>query len=219
MIYGLKYVPTHPRGDDDIVLRSLSVPQEFSPADQQVMREAIRSMGDACKVVVEIGVHRAEELPKENGSTYVLMASKPENAWYLGVDIEGRKYVRGWASNVHTVCCNSSNVEKVMEEVRKVGPGMIDFLHIDGHHSVNQAVKDWQYVEFLSDHGIVAIHDTSYHVGPIELVKAIDREMFDVTSYHHNREDDWGITIVRRRVPRKDGDEARQETLGGGDLD
>jgi len=66
----------------------------------------------------------------------------------------------------------------------------IDFLFIDGWHSVNQRLADWRYVERLSPGGVVVMHDTNVHPGPVArpqravdallgVVRPVDRVMHE----------------------------------------
>lgn len=197
--YGLTHIPDVKDGNLDIVSKKLVISIEFSKKNQDLISKELLSIKDKCSVILEIGVHRSKSLKKENGSTYCLIANKLENSHYIGVDAEDRKYVESWGKNVKTLKISSSETKQIMDFVKSLGHDKIDFLHIDGDHSFNQVLKDWKFSEFLSENGTIAIHDTSYHLGPIKLIEAIDREKFEVAEHFHNRDDDWGITIIKRK--------------------
>lgn len=72
----------------------------------------------------------------------------------------------------------------------------IDFLFIDGLHSINQVVSDWKYTEKLSDIGIVGMHDTNAHPGPYCVYDAIDETIFRKKKYCPNN--DWGIAFAEK---------------------
>ena len=73
----------------------------------------------------------------------------------------------------------------------------LSILFIDGWHSLNAVINDWQYVDMLSDNGIVVFHDTNYHPGPTIFVEAIDGKMFRVEKYFESQ-DDYGVSVAYR---------------------
>ena len=70
----------------------------------------------------------------------------------------------------------------------------IDFLFIDGWHTINQVKRDWEFTKFLSANGIVGFHDTSCHPGPKRFLEALDTEKWNVIP--NTCPADWGIGFV-----------------------
>ena len=73
-----------------------------------------------------------------------------------------------------------------------------DFIFIDGWHSVNHVLKEWRFVEYLSDFGIVAIHDTNYHPGPRKFIKVLNPERYIIDKTCTEGKD-WGISFIKKR--------------------
>jgi hypothetical protein len=198
MSYGLTYVPSN--GDKDrppnFAAAKKRISRVYSTRDQSVLREAFRSLAGQRRLVLEIGVSNHGD---GASGTQVLLVELPADVLYLGVDTQDKCYIE--RANVHTLRCDSSDLERVMAKVEELcGERVIDFLHIDGWHSVDQVVRDWRYAEFVSPFGVIVLHDTNFHPGPVALLPAIDRELFDVNQFFKERDDDWGITVVRKWI-------------------
>jgi len=201
-MYGLSYIPSlgsQKKNDSDAPsqkrtdIKGKNFEKDYTARDLEILRRVLMEMGDRCRVILEIGVARA----KKNSSTNVILECKSPEAVYVGVDIK-RKRLTG--ENVHTLAIDSSETEKVMQKIEELtGKREIDFIHIDGWHSVNQVVKDWKYAQYLSSRGIVFFHDTNYHPGPVEVINAIDRTEFKVKKYFVDKSDDWGVSVAWKR--------------------
>jgi hypothetical protein len=198
-IKGLKYRPSlvHHSDDADQLPNAQNIcpPQEFSSRDAGVLRDAFMSVRDDCKVIVEIGVHR-------NGvdsSTHILLENKLDECIYLGIDTENKSFLNDADKNRYTLQTSSEDREKVITHLDMLGGQKIDFLFIDGWHSVNMVVNDWQYTDILSDHGVVVMHDTSSHPGPVVIFDAIDEELYHKEKFFAERLDDWGIAVAKRK--------------------
>ncbi len=74
----------------------------------------------------------------------------------------------------------------------------IDFLFIDGWHSINMVINDWLYTEKLSKNGIVGFHDTNRHPGPFYVFEAIDENLYYKYKYFEELED-WGISFAIKK--------------------
>ena len=146
-MYGLKYIPnlgSAEENDRDAPYSWKNVPQEFSALNHQVIAEQLVSIKDKCDVILEIGVARNGD----KSSFKSLVKNKRKEALYLGVDVEDRSWIVNFEGNVHFCKTNSSNTEFIMNEIERLsGKRDIDFLHIDGWHSVNQIVDDFKFAE------------------------------------------------------------------------
>lgn len=197
-IAGLKYRPSiEPGRGDDVDFYSefyRPVPREFSVENQRWLRHHLLEVPRA-RCIVEIGVQRN---PLPDSSTGILLQHKPAGAAYIGVDVEDKSHLDDPARRVFTVKGDSSDRGAVFALMDRLGLPEIDFLFIDGWHSVNQCVRDWRYTERLAAHGIVMLHDTNVHPGPVTLFDAIDESLFEKTKYCTEGAD-WGISVVKPR--------------------
>jgi hypothetical protein len=205
-IFGLKYEPSiAPKYSDaaDSIpeMYALISPEpvsHFTDLDQNVLRDA--SLG--AKVIVEIGVHAPHGEPHLS-STQVLNYNKDPDAVYIGLDKDmnelKHRTVMGMAANVHLILGDSRDRYKVYSVMDGLGLDTIDCLFIDGYHSVDQVINDWRYVERLSPDGVVAMHDTNVHPGPVTIYDAIDEKYFDKRKYGGGQRD-WGISVFRRKT-------------------
>jgi hypothetical protein len=202
--YGLKYYPSLQNYDDNFRdapfdAKGFKVEVEYSDRDHKILKNTIITLGNNCNLILEIGVARFKK--NNNPSTYTLLKNKLPECVYVGVDVEDKKYILSEGfENTHTIKTSSSNIDKVMDYIKKIsGNESIDLLHIDGDHSVNQVIDDWRFSKYLSKNGAIVMHDTNVHPGPTELIKALNLDLFEVTKYFENRTDDWGITIIRKK--------------------
>ena len=142
-----------------------------------------------CKSILEIGV---ENNPNHLTSTSVFLGSKDDNTKYFGVDIE---------ENIFTIQTRSENIDEVMAYLNSKGVTEIDFLFIDGWHSINQVIKEFEYTKWLSPNGIVGFHDTNHHPGPkYFLEQVIDRNVWEVVECPgDNPMYDFGVAFAWRK--------------------
>ena len=197
-IPGLKYRPSlepeHSDNTDFFGEFYRPVPREFSVANQEVLRQALLTVQDL-RCIVEIGVQRN---PLPESSTGILLQHKPKEATYIGIDIEDKGHLANPAAGIFTLKMDSSNRFEVFALMDKMNLRYIDFLFIDGWHSVKQCLADWLYIERLAPGGVVLLHDTNVHPGPFALFEAIDDRLFEKAKYCTDGFD-WGIAVVRRR--------------------
>ena len=87
-----------------------------------------------------------------------------------------------------------------MDKIRAQGVETIDFLFIDGWHSIAQCRTEFDgYTKYLADDGIVGFHDTSWHFGPAWLIQNINPELWDVVEYRGVEGVDFGIGFALRK--------------------
>jgi len=193
-IFGLKFFPSlepHYNNDIDGPFMNSHGCRPISDENLQVVKDAVRSLGDKLTACMEIGVHHCGDRSMSN----ILMNNKPVNSFYLGVDLEDKSYLDNLSLNIFTIQCNSHDQEIVRNFLSSKNINKLDLLFIDGWHSVNTTINDWRYADLLSDHGLVIVHDTNTHPGDIALCEAIDRDIFDVTRYCFGN--DAGIAIIK----------------------
>lgn len=197
-IFGLKYRPSiEPERSDDTDFFGefyRPVPREFSEDNQQVLRQALLQTPNV-RCIVEIGVQRN---PLPESSTGILLHHKASEAVFIGVDIEDKSHLADEARRIYTIRGDSADRSSVFSLMDRLHLPFIDFLFIDGWHSVNQCVADWKYVERLSPRGTIAMHDTNVHPGPVTVFDAIDEQLFDKKK-HCTDGPDWGLSVIRKR--------------------
>lgn len=162
--------------------------REFSACNQSVLESYLK---ENYRSILEIGVSRLTTNKADQTSTSVFLSKKHPDCIYIGVDIEDKSHVKG--QNVFTLKADSGNIEQVMEFARSKGVQGFDLIFIDGWHSINQVLKEWEYSNFLNEGGVIGFHDTNYHPGPKALLNSL--EGWEV-SWHCDH--DWGIAFVTK---------------------
>jgi hypothetical protein len=160
---------------------------EFTECNRNALTEKFLKVRDNCKAILEIGVARN----KEKSSAYVFLNNKLESTKYVGIDIEDKSFLNDASKNIYTIKNSSSNIDENMVKIRELGVEQFDFILIDGWHSVNQVLLDWEYTSWLSPNGIVAFHDTSEHPGPFLFVRNLNTDKWNVEI--NVCPEDWGI--------------------------
>lgn len=227
-IYGLKYRPSlEPEISDDadtfsefmgrkrgvlvelkkiydkdieaVFLRGEKIPVEglsFPRRDREIIKREIDNLGDSLICAVEIGVTNSQY---EVSSAKIVIDNMPKGAKYIGIDKVDRSSKLKGNSNVYFLRTDSSDIETVREYLDKLEVDSIDYLFIDGKHSVNQVVDDWRYAELVQDNGVILLHDTTLHPGPYTLFDAIDESIFEKEKYFVNVKESYGISVIRKK--------------------
>ena len=156
-------------------------------------------LGSDCKNILEIGVDEGNK--NSISSTRLFIDNKATDALYLGIDINDKEYLNDADKNVHTYQIDSTSIEKVMQYAYGLGVKSWDFIYIDGWHSINQVLKEWEYTRWLSPHGIVGVHDTAIHPGPHMFLKYLDRTKWHVIENACALENnDYGVGFARLKL-------------------
>jgi len=159
-------------------------------AGVEIARDKFLSVRDHTRSILEIGVNQF-------GFTRTWLDNKHKGTTYVGIDVEDRSYLHNPSKLTWIIKNSSSNVEENISEINKLGIKDFDFIYIDGWHSINQVLLDWEYTEFLAPGGIVGFHDTNYHPGPKLFVTALDRDKWEIEDY--SPKTDWGVVFVRKK--------------------
>jgi cephalosporin hydroxylase len=198
-IYGLKYRPSlEPHISDDTDWLGKPDPEppfHFTPLNHEVLTYAYGKLTAPPKLIVEIGVNRSESY--EVSSTSTLLKLKPDECMYIGMDLDDKSSINSVEKNVFTLRCDSADYQMLYKLMDWYGHEQIDFMFVDGWHSVNQVIKEWKYWEKMIGNGVMAFHDTNYHPGPVALLDAIDTDIFSVEWFGRG-ESDWGVGVVQR---------------------
>lgn len=175
--------------------------EETSEVSREILRERFMRVRDNCSAILEIGISRNGE----NSFTQVFLKNKKKETCYIGIDIDDKKYLNNDDENIFTIRNSSSNytenVNWILEifERCKLERKQFDFIFIDGWHSINQMLQDWEYTELLSENGIVGIHDTAYHPGPRVFVQALNTDIWSVEQNVIKEPNDWGIGFAWKK--------------------
>lgn len=198
-IQGLKYKPSiynndldeYKGYDEDFKFN------DFSPKNQQKLFEKFSLIKKKCKCIVEIGICQHPNYFRT--STCVLLNNKLLKTVYIGIDIEDRSFLNNPSKNIYTIQTNCRKKQKIYDLMKSLKLKNIDFLFIDGDHTVNMATNDWSYSEKLSDFGIVGFHDTTWHIGPYFVFEAIDENLYTKEKYFDDIQGDWGISFAIKK--------------------
>jgi hypothetical protein len=184
---------------DISVMPTWSVPRsDFSKANGLALTAHLAAMTREPMSILEIGVHRNQV--DEESSTSIFFQNKNDDCVYLGVDKNDRSYLDDEEKNIHTVQCLSQEFDTVRSKMAEIGMETIDVLLIDGWHSINQLLYDWEYSDILSEDGMVVFHDTRLHPGPNLFVNALDTNIWHVVpDACADQPSDWGIGFAWRR--------------------
>ena len=202
-IFGLAYRPRIVSKEDwnhrDMIPEAYGVAQcsgyEFSNENRRYLLDYFQAIRDTAQCIVEIGVHRADANSALT-STSVFLENKRSDTVYIGIDLDDKSWLDDASKNIYTIRGDSNNYLKLYLLMSALELSDIDFLFIDGWHSVNQAIADWKYVERLRVGGIVGIHDTNTHPGPKLLYDAIGEPF--VKAKYCEVSTDWGIAFATR---------------------
>lgn len=194
---GLKWFPNlEPHVNNNQDLPAFGFPPnatEVSDCNHQVLENAISSLGDACGAILEIGVSRNGD----RSFTRVIRDARPQGCKYVGVDMEPREGIHNPEANCWFLQTNSHNQSEVRGYLQNLGIEQLDLLMIDGWHSVNTTVNDWEYADLVRVGGLVVMHDTNAHPGPVAVFDAVDERVFEKHRYC-TAENDMGIATFRR---------------------
>lgn len=168
---------------------------EISPCNKTTFEKYFNQIKEKCTSILEIGVCNNAE----KSLTHVMINQKIDSAFYFGVDIKDKTFLNNSDKNVFTIQSDSGDIDKVMEFVNSKGVTHFDFIFIDGYHSVNQVLKEWRFVEYLSDFGIIAIHDTNYHPGPRKFIDVLNTEKY-IIDKTCTEGLDWGISFITKKI-------------------
>ncbi len=172
----------------------LNISYEISPCNRAQFEKHFNSIKDKCASILEIGVCNNDE----SSLSHILINKKRDDAFYFGVDIKDKSFLAKEEKNVYTIQSDSADIDKIMSFVNSKNVNHFDFIFIDGWHSVNHVLKEWRFVEYLSNGGIVCLHDTNFHPGPRKFVNVLNPERYLINKTCIDRMD-WGITFITRR--------------------
>jgi predicted O-methyltransferase YrrM len=159
---------------------------QFSTRNGKVLLDIIKSKPEAT-LIVEIGTASAYV----NSSTNIFVNNKNKDCCFYTIDIAARNCFPTGDDNNWIITCDSTG-DKIKEHLREQ---RIDILFIDGDHSINKVFAEYEfYLPYMKDDGIIVLHDTTMHPGPLLLMEAIDTNVFKTEIFCS---DDYGIGVIR----------------------
>lgn len=190
------------------IFLSLKNIQEFSQDNQKCLLNEILKIKNKTNVIVEIGVARlynkhydvsqdienATRITFDKSSTSIILRSKNDSTKYLGIDIEDKKFLESLKPNIYTLQARSEDFEVVSNKLKEVGIEQIDFLFIDGWHSINQVIDELWYLQFMKPGGVIGFHDVNHHPGPKAILESLNPDIFEIINYNTP---DWGIGFAK----------------------
>jgi hypothetical protein len=163
-------------------------PKDFSDWNRKALEDSFLSVKDSVNAILEIGLGNHDD---SKCSTYVFLNNKKKNTFYLGIDLDDKSFFNNYENNSYTMRINSSEASAVLDYARKFGISCFDYILLDGTPSIDQCLKDWIYVDYLSDNGVVAMHKVNRHHGPQAIMNNINKKKWSVTrlckARHDNR--------------------------------
>jgi predicted O-methyltransferase YrrM len=165
---------------------------EFSTCNKAALMEHFLKIKDEARAILEIGVCRNGS----ESSTYCFLNNKLDETAYVGIDLDNKSFLNNEEKRIYTIQGNSSNVDQNIEIMKSHDITELDFILIDGWHSINQVLIDWEYTKILSPGGIVAFHDISEHPGPHLFIRNLNKDVWNVDLCCLS---DWGIGFAWRK--------------------
>jgi hypothetical protein len=180
--------------DDDNCFKPYPEGTEVSDCNRNALLEQFLKIKDECKSILEIGIGRNGD----RSFATIFSQNKKNETIYIGIDIEDRSWLVDCGENIYTIQGDSSNYDQNIEIIKEqFNVTEFDFIFIDGLHSVNQVLKDWEYTNLLSDNGIVGLHDTRYHTGPYLFIRNLDKKVWNVIE--NACPNDYGIGFATKK--------------------
>jgi predicted O-methyltransferase YrrM len=153
-------------------------PMEVMDDNREALKERFLRVKDNCQAILEIGVSR--ETNGEQTTTGILLNNKHPNTIYIGIDVNDKSYLNDPSKNIYTIQASSMSVESNLAKIKEFGVTQFGFIFIDGWHSINAVLTEWEYTQLLAPNGIVGWHDTTQHPGPHYFVKALNKDKWHV---------------------------------------
>lgn len=188
------YLNLWPEASETDSVKNTYSGEEVTECNRIALKEQFLKVRDNCKAILEIGIGRNGD--KSFG--HVFFSNKKDETIYVGLDIEDRSWLCEYGENIYTIQGNSSNYDENIKIIKeKFNVEQFDFIFIDGLHSLNQVLKDWEYTNLLSDSGIVGLHDTSHHIGPYLFIRNLDKDQWNVIE--NACPQDYGIGFASKK--------------------
>lgn len=207
-IPGLLYLPSiideGVSDSDDISMKhvhdhgyseALNQPFSVSQCNCAVVKSVMDLIGNNNKGILEIGLNADYDT---QSITYQNTIHKPLDIPYLGVDVQNRTYLNKPEKNMHFLWCESRDHIAIKSKLQGIGIDKLSLLIIDGDHSVDSVISDFQLSDVVEVGGIILFHDTNIHPGPCVFLDALDPEYYKVKKHCTEDKADWGIAVAQK---------------------
>lgn len=165
---------------------------EITDCNRYNLLNEFNKIRDTAKTILEIGVGVNEE-----SLSSVLIRNKKKDTVYVGLDIEDRSFLRDPEKNIHTIQNDSSRYDENVNIIKSYfNIEKFDVILIDGLHTINQILMDWEYTNLLSNDGIVIFRGTTCNPGPKIFIDYIDRNKWKITENKCPK--DYGISFIKK---------------------
>ena len=172
------------------------VPSEVSLMNLLRIYDFLKAHVSENGLIVEIGVWR--DPSSSYTSTKLFLDNRPKGTEYLGIDIEARNHVINYGGEkTYMLYTDSADTEKIANVIQHTIRKEIDFLFIDGLHSVEQVKKELALIPLVKKGGVIGFHDIAFHCGPNAWIDAFDPTKFDIHKFY--RDDDWGVGFLVKK--------------------
>lgn len=168
---------------------------ELSDCNLEAISQRFGQVKDKCRAILEIGVNNNGD----RSVTNLLLNQKNDSTIYVGIDIKDKSYLNNPDKNVYTIMADSADYLNNLEKIKSFGVKEFDFIFLDGWHSINHMLADWEYTSLLSDFGIVGLHDVRIHPGPSYFIKSLNTDHWDVEENVCRYHEDWGVGFARKK--------------------
>ena len=203
--FGLLFEPI-PVGfdiDRDSPIGCPHIEKHFDVSTVKKFEEIFLTVRDDATAAIEIGVDAYFNDPRGNvtveSSTSIIHRNKKKGTIYVGIDLNDKTRLNNTENNIFTIQNDSANCTSIFQRLNELGlqHKKVDFIYIDGYHSIRQVFIEWEYItNFLSKNGVALFHDTNYHPGSRLLFDAIDPQIFTTKKYFID-EANWGLGEIR----------------------
>jgi len=176
--------------------------EHFDSVTNAFFEKEVLSMEDNLNSYLEVGMSRflsgdpgIEQLTGTS-STEIINRLKKKSCTYIGIDInEHFLSVKSPEENRHVYLGDSGNKSFIDNIMKERGLTELDFIFLDGWHSVGKILEEWEWVtQYLRVGGIVGFHDICYHPGPHLLWRALNETCFEKRELNYH----WGIGFATR---------------------
>ena len=141
--------------------------------------------------ILEIGVF-------EGQTSQALIKALPKGGQYVGIDIHDYRtdatklYMSEGGKSIDFILGNSHN------ELRTLPTQHFDLIFVDGDHSWDSILPEFNLVEKLvSDGGVIAYHDTIHIEHPKRIIEYASQHNYNTTTL--NTPEGRGITLITKK--------------------
>lgn len=173
-----------------------NVPAEVSLMDLLRLYDFFKKSVPENGLIVEIGVWRDPN--SQYTSTKLFLDNRPKDTEYLGIDIEPRPHVLQYGKEkTYMLQTDSANTKTIKDSIQNIIKKQIDFLFIDGLHTIDQVGKELALIDLVKKGGVIGFHDIACHCGPSAWIDTFDPALFEIYKFY--RDDDWGVGFIVKK--------------------